>query len=149
MRSANATIALYLLAPLVAVAGLWTLATAGTPFKAPQKDWANGELAAAYEDQFDRAFPLRTAARNIWAALRYRLFAEGAPGLVVGEHSRCHTGFHPHAANPTHHFKHGFEGGTVADFPPGPAHAKPIGARFLRDAGPLEHGFHLHLRFEG
>lgn len=91
MRSANATIALYLLAPLVAVAGLWTLATAGTPFKAPQKDWANGELAAAYEDQFDRAFPLRTAARNIWAALRYRLFAEGAPGLVVGEQGWFYT----------------------------------------------------------
>ena len=70
-------------------------------------------------------------------------------GLVVGEHSRRHTGFHAHAANPAHHLQHGFEGSTVADFPPGPAHAEPIGARFLRGAGPLQHGLHLHLRLEG
>lgn len=44
----------------------------------------NGKLAHAFEQHYDKAFPLKAFGTNLWAALDYSLFGEGRPGVVVG-----------------------------------------------------------------
>ena len=70
-------------------------------------------------------------------------------GLLIGEHARGDAGFHAHASHPTHHLEHGLEGRAIANLPPGPAHAEPVGTGFLGSPCPLQHRCNLHLSFEG
>lgn len=60
---------------------------------ATRTDWADnselsilaGQRQSAWQDEFDRAVPLRDAAVGFWAVLDYRLFKETEPGAVAGK----------------------------------------------------------------
>jgi alginate O-acetyltransferase complex protein AlgJ len=44
----------------------------------------NGKWAKATETQYDKDFPLKRLGTNLWAALDFKLFNEGRPGVVLG-----------------------------------------------------------------
>ncbi|RZI86587.1 MAG: alginate O-acetyltransferase, partial [Pseudomonas sp.] len=44
----------------------------------------NGKLAKAAETHYDEQFPIKRLSTNLWAALDYKLFNEGRPGVVLG-----------------------------------------------------------------
>ena len=44
----------------------------------------NGKLAKAAETHYDEQFPIKRIGTNLWAALDYKLFNEGRPGVVLG-----------------------------------------------------------------
>lgn len=43
-----------------------------------------GQWAKAFETHYDKAFPIKRLGTNLWAALDYRVFGEGRPGVVLG-----------------------------------------------------------------
>ncbi|HLD68826.1 MAG TPA: alginate O-acetyltransferase [Pseudomonas sp.] len=43
-----------------------------------------GQWAKAFESHYDEAFPIKRLGTNLWAALDYRVFGEGRPGVVLG-----------------------------------------------------------------
>ena len=58
-------------------------------------------------------------------------------GLVIGKHAGRDARFHPQGTHATHHLQHRLEGGTIADFTPSPAHAKPVRTSLLGSFGTL------------
>ena len=50
----------------------------------PEGSLRTGEWTSRFEGAFDRALPLYEPALHVWTAIRYSLFSEGGPGLVVG-----------------------------------------------------------------
>lgn len=44
----------------------------------------DGGLAQSFESHFNERFPVKQLGINLWAALDYRLFREGRPGVLVG-----------------------------------------------------------------
>ena len=44
----------------------------------------NGRWAKAVETHYDDAFPIKRLGTNLWAALDFKLFNEGRPGVVLG-----------------------------------------------------------------
>ncbi|WP_028623554.1 alginate O-acetyltransferase [Pseudomonas sp. Ant30-3] len=44
----------------------------------------NGRWAKAVETHYDEEFPIKRLGTNLWAALDYKLFNEGRPGVVLG-----------------------------------------------------------------
>lgn len=44
----------------------------------------DGGLAQSFEGHFNEHFPVKQLGVNLWAALDYRLFREGRPGVLVG-----------------------------------------------------------------
>ncbi|NMX91742.1 MULTISPECIES: alginate O-acetyltransferase [unclassified Pseudomonas] len=44
----------------------------------------NGRWAKAVETHYDDEFPIKRLGTNLWAALDYKLFNEGRPGVVLG-----------------------------------------------------------------
>ena len=45
----------------------------------------DGEWAARYQGRYEEALPLRPLGAAVWDLLRYRMFAEGARGVLVGK----------------------------------------------------------------
>ena len=52
--------------------------------RVPEGSLRSGEWTSRFEGAFDRALPLYEPALHLWTAIRYSLFSEGGPGLVVG-----------------------------------------------------------------
>jgi len=50
----------------------------------PQSSVLDGKWAKAVETRYDKEFPIKRLGTNLWAALDYRLFGEGRPGVVLG-----------------------------------------------------------------
>ncbi|MGD0727584.1 MAG: hypothetical protein ABSB63_18700 [Spirochaetia bacterium] len=72
-----------LLAALAAGIGLSVLDPA--TFSAPSKaDLLRGEWTAGYQKAYEQGLAVRKPALALWAALRYALFSEGEPGVLVG-----------------------------------------------------------------
>jgi alginate O-acetyltransferase complex protein AlgJ len=69
---------------VLAVAAGWRAAPAPVNARPPDAGWWNGRLAKDFESHYDAVFPTRTFGINTWAAIGYRLFHEGRPGVVVG-----------------------------------------------------------------
>src|SRR3990167_11334822 len=44
----------------------------------------NGRWTKAVETHYDEQFPIKRLGTNLWAALDYKLFNEGRPGVVLG-----------------------------------------------------------------
>lgn len=44
----------------------------------------NGKLAKAAETHYDEQFPIKRLGTNLWAAMDFKLFNEGRPGVVLG-----------------------------------------------------------------
>ena len=64
--------------------GLWSLRAFMGFSTTPDDTVLNGKWAKATETQYDKQFPLKRLGTNLWAALDYKLFNEGRPGVVLG-----------------------------------------------------------------
>lgn len=64
--------------------GVWSLSGASSFQRTEQMTVLNGKLAKAAETHYDEQFPIKRLSTNLWAALDYKLFNEGRPGVVLG-----------------------------------------------------------------
>ncbi|MEG1040589.1 MAG: alginate O-acetyltransferase [Pseudomonas sp.] len=64
--------------------GLWSLGGLGSFQRTAQMSVLDGKLAKAAETHYDEQFPLKRIGTNLWAALDFKLFNEGRPGVVLG-----------------------------------------------------------------
>lgn len=69
---------------LLLALGLWSLRGLMGFSTTPQDTVLNGKWAKATETQYDKEFPLKRLGTNLWAALDFKLFNEGRPGVVLG-----------------------------------------------------------------
>ncbi|MBA1202512.1 alginate O-acetyltransferase [Pseudomonas capeferrum] len=76
---------LLFLALLLAL-GLWSLGGLDGFQRTAQMTVLNGRLAKAAETHYDEHFPIKRIGTNLWAALDFKLFNEGRPGVVLGRH---------------------------------------------------------------
>jgi alginate O-acetyltransferase complex protein AlgJ len=84
MRMPHLLAALLLLAVLAGGLAL-TLINPATFSSPGTADLVSGAWAAGYAAAYEAALALRTPARNTWGSLRYLLFGEGEPGLLIGD----------------------------------------------------------------
>lgn len=70
---------------LLLALGLWSLGSFGSFTRTEQMTVLNGKLAKAVETHYDEEFPIKRLGTNLWAALDYKLFNEGRPGVVLGK----------------------------------------------------------------
>ncbi|MCP3752376.1 alginate O-acetyltransferase [Pseudomonas sp. SBB6] len=82
-RSLRKLYALLFLALLLGL-GLWSLGGLGSFQRTAQMTALDGKLAKAAETHYDEQFPLKRIGTNLWAALDFKLFNEGRPGVVLG-----------------------------------------------------------------
>ncbi|WP_095154558.1 alginate O-acetyltransferase [Pseudomonas sp. Irchel 3E13] len=82
-RSLRILYSLLFLALLTAL-GLWSLGGLGGFQRTAQMSLLDGKLAKAAETHYDEQFPLKRIGTNLWAALDFKLFNEGRPGVVLG-----------------------------------------------------------------
>ena len=64
--------------------GVWSLVGDNSFHRTEQMTLLNGKLAKAAETHYDEQFPIKRISTNLWAALDYKLFNEGRPGVVLG-----------------------------------------------------------------
>ncbi|MBC3413274.1 alginate O-acetyltransferase [Pseudomonas sp. SWRI107] len=64
--------------------GAWSLGGLESFNRTEQMTVLNGKLAKAAETHYDEQFPIKRLGTNLWAALDYKLFNEGRPGVVLG-----------------------------------------------------------------
>ena len=57
----------------------------------------NGRWTKAVETHYDEEFPIKRLGTNLWAALDFKLFNEGRPGVVLGRDQWLYSDeeFHP------------------------------------------------------
>jgi len=82
-RSLRILYSLLFLALLTAL-GIWSLGGLGGFQRTAQMSLLDGKLAKAAETHYDEQFPLKRIGTNLWAALDFKLFNEGRPGVVLG-----------------------------------------------------------------
>ncbi|MFV3405516.1 MULTISPECIES: alginate O-acetyltransferase [Pseudomonas] len=64
--------------------GVWSLGGLESFNRTTQMTLLDGKLAKAAETHYDAEFPIKRLGTNLWAALDYKLFNEGRPGVVLG-----------------------------------------------------------------
>ncbi len=82
-RSLRKLYSLLFLALLLGL-GIWSLGGLGSFQRTAQMSVLDGKLAKAAETHYDEQFPLKRIGTNLWAALDFKLFNEGRPGVVLG-----------------------------------------------------------------
>ena len=75
-------IALFLLVLLAL--GAWSMRSFFGFSTNPDATVLNGRWTKAVETHYDDQFPIKRIGTNLWAALDYKLFNEGRPGVVLG-----------------------------------------------------------------
>lgn len=75
-------IALFL--SMLLVLGLWSMRSFFGFSTHADATVLNGRWAKAVETHYDDEFPIKRLGTNLWAALDYKLFNEGRPGVVLG-----------------------------------------------------------------
>ena len=75
-------IALFL--ALLLVLGGWSLRSFFGFATGPDASVLNGRWSKAVETHYDDQFPIKRLGTNLWAALDFKLFNEGRPGVVLG-----------------------------------------------------------------
>ena len=76
-------IALFL--AILLVLGVWSLRSFASFSTSAETTVLNGKWAKAAETHYDEEFPIKRLGTNLWAALDYKLFNEGRPGVVLGK----------------------------------------------------------------
>lgn len=86
--------------------GLWSLGGLLSFKPVPDNTILNGRFAHAAEQHYDAEFPLKRIGTNLWAALDFKVFGEGRPGVVLGRDQWLYTDeeFNP-IANGEEHVK--------------------------------------------
>ena len=71
--------------------GLWSLVSFGSFQRTAQMTALNGKLTKALETHYDEEFPIKRIGTNLWAALDFKFFNEGRPGVVLGKDQWLYT----------------------------------------------------------
>lgn len=64
--------------------GVWSVGGLDSFNRTGQMTLLDGKLAKAAETHYDEQFPIKRLGTNLWAALDFKLFNEGRPGVVLG-----------------------------------------------------------------
>ncbi|AIN60208.1 alginate O-acetyltransferase [Pseudomonas soli] len=64
--------------------GAWSVGGLESFNRTGQMTLLDGKLAKAAETHYDEQFPIKRVGTNLWAALDFKLFNEGRPGVVLG-----------------------------------------------------------------
>ena len=64
--------------------GVWSTGGLESFQRTEQMTLLNGKLAKAAETHYDDQFPIKRLGTNLWAAMDFKLFHEGRPGVVLG-----------------------------------------------------------------
>jgi alginate O-acetyltransferase complex protein AlgJ len=64
--------------------GAWSLRSFGSFSTSAETTVLNGRWTKAAETHYDDEFPIKRLGTNLWAALDFKLFNEGRPGVVLG-----------------------------------------------------------------
>ncbi|AZE46748.1 Alginate O-acetyltransferase AlgJ, inner membrane [Pseudomonas chlororaphis] len=88
-------IALFLVTLMVL--GLWSVRSFFGFSTSNDATVLNGRWAKAVETHYDDKFPIKRLGTNLWAALDFKLFNEGRPGVVLGRDQWLYSDeeFHP------------------------------------------------------
>lgn len=76
---------------LLLAMGIWSLTAFGNFSRTEQMTLLNGKWAKAVETHYDDHFPIKRLGTNLWAALDFKLFNEGRPGVIVGRDQWLYT----------------------------------------------------------
>jgi alginate O-acetyltransferase complex protein AlgJ len=71
--------------------GVWSLRSFGSFSTSAETTVLNGKWTKAAETHYDEEFPIKRLGTNLWAALDYKLFNEGRPGVVLGKDQWLYT----------------------------------------------------------
>lgn len=71
--------------------GVWSLRSFATFSTSAETTVLNGKWSKAAETHYDEEFPIKRLGTNLWAALDYKLFNEGRPGVVLGKDQWLYT----------------------------------------------------------
>ncbi len=71
--------------------GLWSLRSFIGFTTSKETTVLNGHWTKALETHYDEAFPIKRLGTNLWAALDYKVFNEGRPGVVLGKDQWLYT----------------------------------------------------------
>lgn len=82
-RTLRITYSLSFLGLLVGM-GAWSTGGLQSFQRTEQMTLLNGKLAKAAETHYDAEFPIKRLGTNVWAAMDFKLFNEGRPGVVLG-----------------------------------------------------------------
>ncbi|MBC3418961.1 alginate O-acetyltransferase [Pseudomonas wayambapalatensis] len=82
-RTLRITYSLSFLGLLVGL-GAWSVGGLDSFNRTGQMTLLDGKLAKAAETHYDDQFPIKRLGTNLWAALDFKLFNEGRPGVVLG-----------------------------------------------------------------
>ncbi|MCO7513651.1 alginate O-acetyltransferase [Pseudomonas guariconensis] len=82
-RTLRITYSLSFLGLLVGL-GAWSVGGLESFNRTGQMTLLDGKLAKAAETHYDEQFPIKRIGTNLWAALDFKLFNEGRPGVVLG-----------------------------------------------------------------
>lgn len=70
---------------LLLVLGIWSLRSFANFSTSAETTVLDGKWTKAAETHYDDEFPIKRLGTNLWAALDYKLFNEGRPGVVLGK----------------------------------------------------------------
>ncbi len=76
---------------LLLVLGIWSLRSFANFSTAAETTVLDGKWTKAAETHYDDEFPIKRLGTNLWAALDYKLFNEGRPGVVLGKDQWLYT----------------------------------------------------------
>ncbi len=71
--------------------GVWSLRSFASFSTSAETTVLNGKWSKAAETHYDEEFPIKRLGTNLWAALDYKLFNEGRPGVVLGKDQWLYT----------------------------------------------------------
>jgi len=71
--------------------GVWSLRSFGSFSTSAETTVLNGKWTKAAETHYDEEFPIKRLGTNLWAALDFKLFNEGRPGVVLGKDQWLYT----------------------------------------------------------
>jgi alginate O-acetyltransferase complex protein AlgJ len=76
---------------LLLVLGIWSLRSFANFSTSAETTVLDGKWTKAAETHYDDEFPIKRLGTNLWAALDYKLFNEGRPGVVLGKDQWLYT----------------------------------------------------------
>jgi alginate O-acetyltransferase complex protein AlgJ len=82
---------IFLFLAILLVLGLWSLRSFIGFSTSNETTVLNGHWTKAVETHYDEEFPIKRLGTNLWAALDYKVFNEGRPGVILGKDQWLYT----------------------------------------------------------
>ncbi|WP_411559663.1 alginate O-acetyltransferase AlgX-related protein, partial [Pseudomonas syringae] len=76
---------------ILLILGAWSLRSFSNFSTSAETTVLNGKWTKAAETHYDDEFPIKRLGTNLWAALDFKLFNEGRPGVVLGKDQWLYT----------------------------------------------------------